>query len=171
MHSWCNLPTLLWYWAHCDVLQWHLVVRQCNGYIYLTTSLLVVLYLTCLWVVHPVEDNLWCSVPAGHNITRHLWICLTCKSKVQDLHTNVTVFYICQDSWCRYSFKLCYRPSCFNTFNSQSWFTARFPGLRSWRTTTKVDINTTNTYISNVVKMLLLIIYSLFLKKQKCMPP
>lgn len=40
---------------------------------------------TCLTVVHPVEYDLWCSVPSRHNITGHFALCLSCQAKIQDL--------------------------------------------------------------------------------------
>lgn len=40
---------------------------------------------TCLTVVHPVEYDLWSSVPAGHHITSHLGLCVPRQAEVQDL--------------------------------------------------------------------------------------
>ena len=40
-------------------------------------------------VVHPVEDDLWSSVPASHHIARHLTVCLPSQAKVQDLKTGI----------------------------------------------------------------------------------
>lgn len=47
--------------------------------------------ITCLTVVHPVEDDLWCSVPACHNITSHFTLCLSRQAKVQDLAKSNSV--------------------------------------------------------------------------------
>jgi len=41
--------------------------------------------ITCLTVVHPVENDLWCSVPARHNITSHFTLGLSCQTKIQNL--------------------------------------------------------------------------------------
>lgn len=35
------------------------------------------LFLTCLCVAHPIQDDLWCPVPPGHHIARHLTVCLS----------------------------------------------------------------------------------------------
>lgn len=52
------------------------------------------LFCSCTWdkrsftglcVAHPVQDNLWRSVPAGHNVTGHLCIRLPRQAKIQDL--------------------------------------------------------------------------------------
>lgn len=40
---------------------------------------------TGLCVVHPVEDDLWRSVPAGHNIAGHLCVRLPRQAEIQDL--------------------------------------------------------------------------------------
>jgi len=42
----------------------------------------VALLLTGLGVVHPAEDDLWSSVPAGHHIARHLTVGLPRQTKV-----------------------------------------------------------------------------------------
>ena len=40
---------------------------------------------TCLTVVHPVEYDLWCSVPARHNVAGHFALRLSRQAKIQDL--------------------------------------------------------------------------------------
>lgn len=40
---------------------------------------------TGLCVVHPVEDDLRRSVPAGHNVTGHLRVRLPRQAEIQDL--------------------------------------------------------------------------------------
>lgn len=49
---------------------------------------------TCLTVVHPVEYDLWSSVPARHNIASHFTLCLSCQAKVQDLRDAIVWFII-----------------------------------------------------------------------------
>lgn len=44
--------------------------------------------LTCLTVVHPVEYDLWCSVPARHDVTGHFTLRLSGQAKVQNLKFN-----------------------------------------------------------------------------------
>lgn len=50
-------------------------VRICNSYDSLAS----------LGVVHPVQNDLWCPVPTGHHVARHLGISTACQAKVQDL--------------------------------------------------------------------------------------
>lgn len=44
---------------------------------------------TCLSVMHPVQDDFRGSVPACHHITRHLSFSVSRQSKVQDLTKSV----------------------------------------------------------------------------------
>lgn len=41
--------------------------------------------LTCLTVVHPIEDDFWSSVPPGGHITGHGILGVSGQAKVQDL--------------------------------------------------------------------------------------
>lgn len=41
--------------------------------------------LTCLVVMHPVQNDFWSSVPACNHIAGHLSISVSCQTKVQDL--------------------------------------------------------------------------------------
>lgn len=50
-------------------------VRTCNSYDSLAS----------LGVVHPVQNDLWCPVPTGHHVARHLSISTASQAKVQDL--------------------------------------------------------------------------------------
>lgn len=54
---------------------------------------------TCLTVVHPVEYDLRCSVPARHNITRHFTLCLSCQAKIQDLRIVTVRFTTWKLKW------------------------------------------------------------------------
>lgn len=84
---------------------------------------------TCLTVVHPVEYDLWCSVPARHNITSHFTLCLSCQTKVQDLRTvTVTISVVISFSTFNQGGNV---ESDQLTFNSQFSFTARLLGFRS----------------------------------------
>lgn len=40
---------------------------------------------TILVVVHPVQHDFRCSVPARGHVSRHLIICLSCQAKIKDL--------------------------------------------------------------------------------------
>lgn len=53
--------------------------------------------LTCLTVVHPVKYDLRCSVPARHNVTRHLALRLSGQAKIQNLK------YIKKKKYCFFS--------------------------------------------------------------------
>lgn len=49
---------------------------------------------TCHVVVHPVEHDLWGSVPPGGYIARHFIICVPCQTKIQDLRDKgIVVFF------------------------------------------------------------------------------
>lgn len=39
-------------------------------------------------VVHPVEHDLWSTVPPRGHITRHFIVCVPCQTEIQDLHNK-----------------------------------------------------------------------------------
>ncbi len=47
--------------------------------------------LTCHVVVHPVEHDLWGTVPSGGNVSRHFIISQPGQPKVQNLSTDIRV--------------------------------------------------------------------------------
>lgn len=44
--------------------------------------------LTCLVVMHPVQNDFWGSVPARHHVARHLSISVSGQAKIQDLQVT-----------------------------------------------------------------------------------
>lgn len=43
---------------------------------------------TCHVVVHPVEHDLWSTVPPRGHITGHFIVCVPCQTEIQDLHNR-----------------------------------------------------------------------------------
>jgi hypothetical protein len=91
--------------------------------------------LTCLVIVHPAEDHLRGPVPAGHHVAGHLSICVPCQPKIQDLRLeghrekDLTEGRGSCGKGPTPPGRLAHDPL---TFSSQSSFTARLPGFRSW---------------------------------------
>lgn len=54
------------------------------------TSWLIVCLSTCHVVVHPVEHDLWGSVPPCGDVASHFVIGVPCQTKVQDLRDLVS---------------------------------------------------------------------------------
>lgn len=89
---------------------------------------------TCHVVMHPVQHDLWGTVPAGGHIAGHLIISVPRQTKVQNLGAievqKAELFAKYSHLWINQCFKWVHCSSL--TFSSQSSFTARLLGFKSW---------------------------------------
>lgn len=88
---------------------------------------------TCHVVMHPVEHNLRGTVPPGGYVARHLVVCVPRQTKVQDLRDKERLWiFSTPRGYLNDTLNLVSsRP--FLTLSSQSSFTARLLGFKSWR--------------------------------------
>lgn len=87
---------------------------------------------TCHVVMHPVQHDLWGTIPASGYIAGHLIISVPRQTKVQNLRA-IGVKKKKEAFVCKIFTNIHTKSSSSLTFSSQSSFTARLLGFKSWR--------------------------------------